>query len=167
MCFFFFYFSQNFIYLPFIPVWAFHSFQKWDQNDTIRRKCYYFTQNFKPGRIKDVNLQRYAVNSKYQEYWQRIHKNSYSFYTKFVNFFPYNVLYKKVEIFELKNHENCHFMKKNQNFEIFRLEYLLNTCKYHAKIFFLLFFCDFEHIKIGFRRFKILVLTVDIKSPIY
>ena len=57
--------------------------------------------------------------------------------------------------------------EKNQNFEILRLEYLLNTCKYHAKNFFLLFFCDFKHIKTGFRRFKILVLTVDIKSPIY
>ena len=55
---------------------------------------------------------------------------------------------------------------KNQNFEILRLEYLLNTCKYHAKKFFLFFFCDFEHIKTGFRRFKFLVLTVDIKSPI-
>ena len=43
----------------------------------------------------------------------------------------------------------------------------MNTCKYHAKNLFLLFFCDFEHIKTGFRRFKILVLTVVIKSPIY
>ena len=59
------------------------------------------------------------------------------------------------------------FHEKNQNFEILRLEYLLNTCKYHAKNFFLLFFCNFEHIKTSFRRFKILVLTVDIKSPIY
>ena len=32
------------------------------------------------------------------------------------------------------------------------------------KIIFCCFFCDFEHIKTGFRRFKILVLTVDIKS---
>ena len=32
--------------------------------------------------------------------------------------------------------------------------------------FFLLFFCNFEHIKTGFRRFRILALTVDIKSPI-
>ena len=58
-------------------------------------------------------------------------------------------------------------MKKNQNLEILRLEYLSNTYKYHAKNFFLMFFCDVEHIKTGFRRFKILTLTVDIKSPIY
>ena len=105
-------FFQYFIYLPFIPVWAFHYFKKWDQNDTIRIEFYYFAQNFKPGRIRDVNLQRYAVNSKCQEYWQRIHKNLYSFYTEFVNFFPYNMLYKRVQIFGLKNHENCHFIKK-------------------------------------------------------
>ena len=111
---FFFYFFQYFIYLPFIPVWAFHSFEKWDQNEIIRIEFYYFSQNVKPGRIRDVNFQRYAVNSKCQEYWQRIHKNLYSFYTKFVNFFPYNVLYKKVQVFESKNHENWHFMKKKK-----------------------------------------------------
>ena len=108
---FFFYFFQYFIYLPFILVQAFHSLQKLDQNDN-KNRILLLSQNFKPGRIRDVNLQRYAVNSKCQEYWQCIHKNSYSFYTKFVNFFPYNVLYKKVQIFELENHENCHFMKK-------------------------------------------------------
>ena len=48
----FFDFFQYFIYLPFIPVWAFHSFQKWDQNETIRIEFYYFAQNFKPGRIR-------------------------------------------------------------------------------------------------------------------
>ena len=73
-----------------------------------------FSQNFKPGRIRHVNLQRYAVNSKCQEYWQRIHKNSYSFYTKFVNVSPYNVLYK-VQIFKLKNHEK---KSKFWNFEV-------------------------------------------------
>ena len=35
------------------------------------------------------------VNSKCQEYWQRIHKNSYCFFTKFVNFFPY-IVYTKM-----------------------------------------------------------------------
>ena len=103
--------------------------------------------NFLGYRLWDSSFQRYTLNSKFQEYWQCIHKNSYSFYTKFVNFFTYTVLYKEVQIFELKNHENNHFMKKNQNFEILRLEYFLNTCKYHAKNFFLLFLCDFEHIK--------------------
>ena len=32
------------------------------------------------------------------------------------------------------------FHEKNQNFEILMLEYLLNTCKYHAKNFLLWFF---------------------------
>ena len=86
-----------------------------------RNRILLFSQNLKPGRIRDVNLQRYAVNSKYQEYWQRIHKNLYSFYTKFVNFFPYNVLYKKIQIFELKNHENCHFMKKIKILRLYKV----------------------------------------------
>ena len=120
MC--FFYFFQYFIYLPF-----------------IRIEFYYFAQNFKPGRNRDVNLQRYAVNTKCQEYQQRNHTNSYSFYTRFANFFPYNVLYKEVQIFESKN----------------------------DKKIFLSFSWDFKHIKTIFRRFKILVLTVDIKSPIH
>ena len=42
--------------------------QKKDQNGTIKIEFYYFFQNFKSGRTRDVNLQRYAVNSKCQEY---------------------------------------------------------------------------------------------------
>ena len=38
--------------------------------------------------------------------------NYTSFYTKFANFFPFNVLYKKFEVFEIKNHENCQNNKK-------------------------------------------------------
>ena len=80
--------------------------------------------------------------------------------------FSHTICYtRKFKLLRYKS-SKLQFHEKNQNFEALRLEYLLNTCKYHAKKFFLLF-CDFENIKTGFRRFKILVLTVDIKSPIY
>ena len=61
--------------------------------------------------------------------------------------FSHTMLYEKVQLFELKIIKIAIVWKKSK--------------------LFLLFFCDFEHIKTGFRRFKILVLTVDIKSPIY
>ena len=113
MC--FFYFFQYFIYLPFIPVWAFHSFQKWYQNETKRIEFYYFSKNFKPRRIRDVNLQRYAVNSKCQEY-------SLNLWT-----FPIQCTIQNSSNFWVKKSWNLTFHEKNQN----------------------------------------LVLTVDVKSPIY
>ena len=81
--------------------------------------------------------------------------------------FPIQCALQKSSNFWVKKSWKLPFHEENQNFEILRLECLLNNCKYHAKNFFLLFFCDFEHIKTGFRRLKILAPTVDIKSPIY
>ena len=54
---------------------------------------------------------------------------------------------------------------KNQNFEILRLEYVLNTCKYHAKNFFQIFFVILNILKqvLGDLKFWSSRLHLDIE----
>ena len=125
-----------------------------------------FSQNFNSGHIRDVNIAKVRCQLQMSRILSMHSQKFILILHQICELFPIQCAIQKSSNFWVKKWWKLPFHDENQYFEILRLEYLLNTCKYHAKNFFLLCFCDFEHIKTGFRRFKILALTVDIKSPV-
>ena len=128
---------QYLLYLPFILVCAFHSLQKLDQNNTIRIEFYYFPKIL----IPDVSEMSICIDTlstpnvnNIGNAFTKIHTHSIpNLWT-----FTHTMCYTKSPNFWVKESWKLPFHEKNQNFEILRLEYLLNTYKY-AKNFFCFF----------------------------
>ena len=78
---------------------------------------------------------------KYKNWGHRSSKNAIQFYLQFANFFPFNVLYKKFQVFELKNHKNCQNAKK---MKIYKFSFVYNF--WTLQYFMLKIFSVFEAI---------------------